>query len=224
MSYQQPPAAPISSAADSLGWPFRDPQWVTKILLQGLIFIIPVVGWAAAFGWMSSTIANLRQGRQEMAPAGFDNLGKGFVLLVVYLVYAVLIFVAFGILAGLGAALVNSGSRGLAPIGALLVALGYLWIFVVSLGLQFLSPTIVLETDRGGFGAGLNIPRIINLATANPGVVLMAGLFAFLAYLISQFGSIACFVGIFFTTIWALAVLAGLVHWLEVTLPGAQRS
>src|SRR5438067_2440441 len=35
---QQPAAVPaINSVSDSIGFPFRDPQWVSKVLVQGLI-------------------------------------------------------------------------------------------------------------------------------------------------------------------------------------------
>jgi len=40
----------VTSVADSFAWPFQDPGWFGKIVLQGLIAIIPIVGWIALAG------------------------------------------------------------------------------------------------------------------------------------------------------------------------------
>src|SRR5205085_4060080 len=124
-------------AADALAWAFRDPQWVSKNVLQGLILFIPIAGWAAGLGWMALAVENLRQGRQELPPAGFNNLGKGFSLLAVYVIYLVVFYISYGIVLGLGGALVNTHNTGLAVVGGLLLAIGYLWAFVGGLALQF---------------------------------------------------------------------------------------
>ena len=36
--------SPETSLGDSFAWPFRDPEWFNKIVLMGLIGIIPIVG------------------------------------------------------------------------------------------------------------------------------------------------------------------------------------
>src|SRR2546423_14801399 len=97
------PAAPaINSPADTLGWPFRDPRWINKILIMGLITLIPVVGQMTLFGWMLQSLDNLRQGRQEMAEAGFSGLGRGARLFVVFLVYFGVLFIVYFVLLAAG--------------------------------------------------------------------------------------------------------------------------
>ena len=64
----------MNSVGDAFAYPFRDPGWAGKIAVQGLITIIPIVGWIATVGWLMLNYDNLRAGRQELAPAGWAPL------------------------------------------------------------------------------------------------------------------------------------------------------
>src|SRR5438270_832929 len=70
----------MTSVGDSFAWPFQDPGWFGKMIVQGLITIIPIVGWIATAGWLIMTIDNYRAGPRELPPAGF-HLGRGVALL-----------------------------------------------------------------------------------------------------------------------------------------------
>ena len=37
----------MSSVGDSFAWPFQGPGWFGKMIVQGLIAIIPLIGWIA---------------------------------------------------------------------------------------------------------------------------------------------------------------------------------
>src|ERR1051326_8418211 len=76
----------MNSVGDAFGWAFRDPAWVGKVVVQGLILIIPIVGAIAAVGWLMMAFENARNGRNELPPAGF-HLGRGIGLVGVLLVY-----------------------------------------------------------------------------------------------------------------------------------------
>src|SRR5260370_36374040 len=80
----------MNSVGDAFGYPFRDPGWAGKIAVQGLILIIPIVGWIAAAGWLMLTYENLKAGRQELAPAGF-HLERGIGLFGGLLIYSIVI-------------------------------------------------------------------------------------------------------------------------------------
>src|SRR4029077_21118784 len=73
--------------ADAFAWPFRDPQWLSKVLVMGLILIVPIVGPINGLGWMLAALDRLRAGEERLPPANFDHLRRGFGLFVVYLVY-----------------------------------------------------------------------------------------------------------------------------------------
>src|SRR5881397_358886 len=129
----------MTSAGDGFSWPFQDPQWASKILVQGLITIIPIVGWIATAGWLVLTIDNYRAGRRELPPAGF-HLERGIPLFVVLLVYAIAISIPISLLYVAAGAGHNGAISGLA--GLINLALTLLF--------AFLTPSIIVHTYRGG--------------------------------------------------------------------------
>jgi len=205
----------VNGLSDSIAWPSRDPQWVSKILLTGLILLIPIVGQLVVFGWMLAALDNLRAGRQELPPAGFSYIGRGIPLFVVYLVYTLAIVVVFAGLLAIGV-VVTVADRGQAgPLGAFFILLSYGVVILASLGLYLLSPPIIVATERGGIGGGLNLPAVIGMVSADFNTALYVGLFALVAFLIGGIGAIACGIGQVFTLPYGYAVLAGVVHYYE---------
>jgi hypothetical protein len=219
--YEQPATPPVNDIGDSFGWPFRDPEWVSKILLQGLINIIPIAGQMALFGWLLGGIDNLRQDRAELTPAGFNNFARGAILWLVVFVYAVVIAIVAVILAVIG--LAAGGGDQHSAIYGVFQLLQNLWSLVAEIALGLAFPTILLLTDREGFGGGLNVPKVISTIQLNPGKALLAGLFAIIANIISGLGILVCCVGIIFTAPYAAAILAGATSWLERNLPMGSR-
>ena len=213
----------FASAGDALTWPFGDPGWLRKVAVMGLIcllFIVPVIGWIivpmAVLGWMLISLDNLRAGRRELAPAGF-HLRRGAPLFVVLVVYGLGLLVVVTILGALTGGLSGSSSRGAGGGVAQLVNL------VGGLALTFLFPSIALATERGGIGAGLNLPAVVDGARLKRGVTVIAGLFLILTEIIGALGLIACLIGVIFTIAYAYAVNAGLIRWYE-TQSGAVAS
>jgi Protein of unknown function (DUF4013) len=215
--YQQPAMPTINSVGDGFAWPFRDPAWVSKILLQGVINLIPIVGWMATLGWMLGSLDNLRQGRQELEAAGFKHLGRGAILFAVYFLYALVIGVVASALQAIGGA--ASGGDTSNAVFVILTLLRVLWQLVAGILLALAIPTIVLLTDRSGFGGGLNVASVVSTITANPGKTLLAGLISIVLNIIGSAGFIVCCVGALFTYTYAAAALAGVVFWLERNLP-----
>jgi hypothetical protein len=201
--------AAMNSIGDSFAWPFQDPAWFGKIILQGLIAIIPIIGWIAAAGWMIMTIDNYRAGRRELAPAGF-HLSRGVGVFFVFLIYSVVFAIPGGLIGGLGGSS-NSGA---------LASLGNLIDLALRLFLAFLSPAIILFTYRGGFSAGFDVGGIWRMATSNTSNTFLGGLIIFVASIIGGFGAILCLVGLLFTVPYSLAITAGVVTWYEQVMTG----
>jgi hypothetical protein len=193
---------------------------VSKVLLMGLIGLIPIVGQMVLYGWMLTALDNLRAGRAELPPASFSYIGRGVNLFVVLLLYGLALAAACLILLGIGFGL-SVAREGASLAGLPFILLGYALILIGSLALYVLSPAIILATDQGGIGAGLNLPAIISRATASGSMAIYAGLFALVAYLIGGVGAVVCYIGVIFTAPYGYAVLASVVRYYEQNSPPA---
>ena len=207
----------MNELSDSVAWPSRDPEWVTKVLLIGLINLIPIVGQLNLLGWMLAALDNLRAGRPELPQAGFQYIGRGLNLFVVFLVYGLVLGATFGILFGVGLG-ITAGNDGQGnAIGVPVILLAYALLLLGVLVWYLFTPAVIVATERGGIAGGLNLPRLIAMVGADVNGALQHGLFALVAYLIGGLGAIACFIGQIFTAPYGYAVLAGVVHHYEQT-------
>ena len=207
----------MNELSDSVAWPSRDPEWVTKVLLIGLINLIPIVGQLNLLGWMLAALDNLRAGRSDLPPAGFQYIGRGLNLFVVFLVYGLVLGATFGILFGVGLG-ITAGNDGQGnAIGVPVILLAYALLLLGVLVWYLFTPAVIVATERGGIAGGLNLPRLIAMVGADVNGALQHGLFALVAYLIGGLGAIACFIGQIFTAPYGYAVLAGVVHHYEQT-------
>ena len=195
----------MTSVGDSFGWPFQDPGWFGKIVVQGLIFIIPIVGWIALTGWLVMLIDNYRAGRRELPPAGF-HLERGIALFVVIFVYNLVLSIPGDIL--------NAGSKnGYSGLGSFVSLL-------LSLLFAFIAPALYLKTYRGSFSGGFDVPGVWEMATKNLNNSIIAGLVIFVAGIVSVAGVILCCVGLLFTIPYGAAIIAGVITWYEGVISG----
>ena len=200
----------MTSVGDSFAWPFQDPGWFSKMVVQGLIFIIPIVGWIALAGWLVLTIDNYRAGRRELPPAGF-HLERGIALFVVLLVYGIVIAIPITVLYTVGGA----GHNGAVSALAGLINLDLTLLFA------FIAPSLILHTYRGGFNGGFDVNAVWETATANTSNTVIAGLLVYVARLVGGIGFLLCCVGALFTIPYSTAITAGIVTWYESTLSGS---
>jgi hypothetical protein len=200
----------VTSVGDSFAWPFQDPGWFSKMVVQGLIFIIPIVGWIALTGWLVLTIDNYRAGRRELPPAGF-HLERGVPLFVVLLAYGIVIAIPITVLYTVGGAGHNGAVSALA--GLINLALSLLFAFI--------APSLILHTYRGGFNGGFDVNAVWETATANTSNTVIAGLLVYVARLVGGIGLLLCCVGALFTIPYSTAITAGIVTWYESTLSGS---
>jgi hypothetical protein len=194
----------MDNIADTLNWPFRDPRWLPKTLVQALILLIPVVGAIAMLGWMLKSLDNLRAGKDELAPASF-HLSRGWPLFAIEVAYYAVISIVEVALS------LPAGGRGL-------FVIGQLWSLVASLGFAFIFPALVLNVYRGGLAAGFDLVAVIRTSLIDPRATLGAALICVLAGVVGLLGLVACFVGVVFTEAYAGLVIVAAVAWFEQQL------
>ena len=212
---------------DAFVWPVRDPAWLTKLLIISLTLLIPVVGAINAIGWMLASLDLLRAGDERLAPAHLGYLGRGIRLFAVNLVYSLAIGLVVAVIYVAAVWMASRESQGAASAGLISAAialslLAFSFATLGSLVLNFLTPSIVLATDRGGIAGGLSVGSVLRHARANLADTLIAGLMLIAAGFIGSLGLIACGIGVLFTTAYALAMQAWVVRSFEIGSPAAK--
>jgi LPXTG-motif cell wall-anchored protein len=212
----------VNRVGDAFVWPFRDPKWVEKIVVIGLIGLIPIVGTMNNLGWMLAALHRLRDGDEQLPPANFDNLGKGFELFVVFLVYGIVIvavtaafFVPAVIL--LSTQTGSDGNTVLAIIGVLLLLIAF-GVAVVAFLLSYaVRAGIVLAFDERGFAGGFDIGAILRRVTSAPTDAVISGLMLLAAGFIGGLGgAVLCLIGSIFTVPYSFAMEAWIVRSYEI--------
>jgi Protein of unknown function (DUF4013) len=216
----------VDRVTDAFSWPARDPEWLAKLLVIGLILLIPILGAINGLGWMLASLDRLRAGDQNLAPANLRYLARGFPLFVVNLVYGLVIALVAGAIYIPALIVASNQSHGSAnpALISLAIALSLLAFSVATLGglaLNFVTPSIVLATDKGGIIGGLRAGAVLAHARANIASTLIAGLMLIAAGFIGSLGLVACGVGVLFTTGYALAMQAWVVRSFEIGSPAA---
>jgi hypothetical protein len=203
----------VNSVGDSFAWAFRDRAWLGKMLLQGLIAIIPIIGWIAMNGWLMMAFENARAGKNELPPAGF-HLERGIGIWLVLLVYGVVLGIPGGVLIGAGAIATSGNSNATNAVAGLLTALGYLLAFAGSLFFRFLIPSLIVHTFHGGISGGFDLQRVWSFSTLNVSNSIVAGLIIFVASIIGGLGFVCC-IGFIFTVPYENTINAGAAAWFE---------
>jgi hypothetical protein len=214
----------VDNISDSIAWPMRDPRWLRKMALMGLIGLIPIVGQMAVYGWMLAALENLRAGRQELPPAGFDHLARGAVLWIVIVVWSLIVlmlvaalFIMGAVFASIGA---NQGSGAASALGILLFMGAWLVGICCLLLIYPLQVPIMLATDRAGIAGGLDFTGIIRTALAHPSQTIVAGLMVIVADVIGSLGFVLCLIGVIVTSAYSYAVRAGILSHYEQAIAG----
>jgi hypothetical protein len=220
---------PETNVGDAFTWAFRDPEWVSKLILMGLIGIIPIVGSMQLLGWMLSTLENLRAAQQTLPPAAFRYATRGLPLFLAGLIYGVVglaifyggFFLLFFGVMDLGHP--SQTSSHALPAGFLFLMFGTMsFFFAATLLLYLLAPVVILFTDRRGIAGAFDWPGFVHAIRTSPKEALAAGALALVAYLVSGLGSYLCYVGLLFTIPYALTIMAWVLRWFELKArPGA---
>jgi Protein of unknown function (DUF4013) len=210
----------VDRITEAFTWPFRDPDWLPKLLIIALTLLIPIVGAINGIGWMLASLDGLRAGDERLAPANLTHMGRGIRLFAVEFIYTIAI-VAVGMLILIpGFVLAAHQGHGAANATLIVAAiflnvLGASVITLLSLAWTFLLPAVVVATDDGGIRGGIRIGAVIRRSRLNLNHTLIAGLMLIAASFVSSLGAIVCGIGVFVTLAYALAMQAWIIRSFE---------
>ncbi|HVB65256.1 MAG TPA: DUF4013 domain-containing protein [Nitrolancea sp.] len=197
----------------SISYVFQDPNWIKKVLIGGLLSLIPVFGTLIVVGYWIRIATNVANGFDLPLPDWNDFGGdfmRGLKAAAALIIWAIPLI----ILAGCGAipSIALSGSNnaasslaGIFTFGAF--AFGFLlWIIVA-----FISPIIVGRVAlSNSFSAAFQVREILIEARENLVPLLLAVAMAYALGIAAYFGLILCLVGYIFTSFLAYMMLSHL--------------
>lgn len=190
-------------------YPTKDPDWAKKILVVGLINLVPFVGQIYMIGWMLEIIRRVVVQRQPISlpDVDFSNyFMKGLKAWVVSLAFALPIII-LSIPMGIISASMDSGDpQAIAALFSLCIGMA---IFAYALLMALMMPAayaILAVKDR--VADALRPGEIFNLVKAAPGAYLITILGTLVTALLAQVGLIACVIGVVFTATYATTVNA----------------
>jgi MFS family permease len=158
-----------------LFWFTTTPEWTTRVLITGLIGLIPIVGAINLLGWTLTASDMFRNRWKELPPAGFQHLERGLAPFLVGLVYGVAFFILIGLLTFFTVLFATSGGARV----AIAIGLALLILLIVAawwLALLYLFAALVVASDKLGIAKALDPSRLFALARANHDISLRVAL------------------------------------------------
>jgi hypothetical protein len=192
----------------SFTYMFQDEDWIKKILIGGVVSLIPIVNFAA-IGYMIQTLRNVRDGQPLPLPE-WDQFGQYFIdglwIFLIFLVWSIPIILV-ACLQGVGTAILaeanEDAASALSIISVCFSCLIALWAFVIAA----VSPAILVHYAKAGeFMAGFQFSEILDIIRTNIGNYIIVILLVWVAGLIASLGVILCVVGVIFTQFWSYLV------------------
>lgn len=192
----------------------EDEQWITKVLIGGLIPLIPIVGTFAVQGYSYRVAQNVARGNPRPLPAWgeFGDLLKtgfmAFVIQFVYLLPVAIIYAIFAFLTVAAAAVSGESSEGGAAFVGLLSLCFLPLILIAAIVCSFAALAAIMRyLATGSFGEAFKFGEALAILRNNIGVFLMILVVGIIAGIIAGLGAIACGVGVLFTGFYAQCMI-----------------
>jgi hypothetical protein len=190
---------------------FEDESWIMKIVIGGILLIIPIVNFMV-LGYMLEALKKSADGADVPLPE-WDDFGgkfmKGLMLLIIGVVYTIPIWlvacVIWVLLFVAGAAESDTLASLVGMINVCASCLYLIWVIVVWI---IMPAAWIRYAVTGEFMSAFQFGELFGFISANVANYIVAIILAAVAGFIASFGTIACVVGVFFTTFWAYLVMA----------------
>jgi len=191
---------------------FDDENWIVKVLIGGVLSLIPLVGQILLYGYGLEVMKNAIRGQSTPLPEWDDwggKLVKGIMYFVISFVYALPIIIlggCFGLLmAAIGSTASEDAINIISSLGGTCFG-GFALLYGILIALTLPSALgRYLETDE--LGAAFRFGEVFALVRDNIGTWIIALVVSWVAGLVASLGIILCVVGVLFTAFWANLVM-----------------
>ena len=171
---------------------FQDKDWIKKILIGGVLFLVPIFGWLVIVGYAVQTAKNVKNGQETPLPE-WDDWGDRFMTGLLAFV-TILIYAIPGIVVGL------------------IPCIGVFFNIAWSL---FVIPTAYIQfLKHGDIGGALKVNEAVEFIKVNWLNILIVSLMNIVLVICAALGIIALCVGVLFTMFWAQLGYANLIGQL----------
>jgi len=199
----------------AFSYPFQDKDWIKKIGIAALVSIIPIVGQIIVLGWGLEITRRIIRKDPTPLPDWSDFGGhvvrgiQGFVIGLVYALPLILLVICQNVLT-LGVRTMGSSNYGSAAFSGMTAVISACFgcvTFLYSLAMAFVLPAALgsfAASDQ--LGAAFRFSEVFGLVRSSPSVFLLALLGYLVSGIIAGLGVIVCFIGVFVTYAYAIAV------------------
>jgi hypothetical protein len=170
-------SAPTGDLQDLVTYMFRDPSWVSKLVLGAVLALVPILNFVV-YGYALRVINNVRNSNEPTLPAWGGDFGKlwieGLMLVIINFVYLIPLLLVNMILGGIVAAAANSqsgaGSAAATLFGIIILLFDLVYGVVMIFWLQGAFINYAVEEK---LASGFDIQRIRAIVMGNLGRLLL---------------------------------------------------
>jgi len=190
-----------------------DEDWLQKLLIGGLLSLIPIVGQLWALGYVTRVLKNIIEGRESPLPELIEDFGdklvQGLLVSVMMIVYFLPLILIGAVLGGTIAAVASTADEDVVGIVSAILGscLGFIMLVLGVIAGLLLPYGWSNYAVSGQFGEAFKLSDIFAMFRVNVGQTLLTLLLlAVLGAIAGSVGAAACGIGTAFTTFYTQLV------------------
>ena len=187
---------------------FEDEDWIKKIGVGGLISLIPVIGAFLVLGWGVEVVKRVIRDDAEILPDWSDfggYLARGFLVFLVAFVY-MLPIILLQVCSSLPFLYEAADETLITLFTIVTVCFGCVTLLYSIAAYLVLPAAIANYAATDDISAAFKLGEVFKMVRDNIGTYAMVLLGGIVASIVASLGSIACVIGVLFTSVYSFAI------------------